>query len=195
MANRSRPRLECVGFSTALPRRSRSAGRFRFMGSLDLHRRTRLGTMNQTALGSARPRLGLRQSSAAFGRLALSKSARGLAHSKTWRPHTRFVESLHGPANAHQPHEPVHRRKPEGSLKGCPPRPIVSRFKRGWRHVPGAGDSRPTNACPICLACSRPSCHWPCSRRRRQACSRRHRVWLRWIPSWPPLCTCRCGNQ
>ena len=40
-----------------------------------------------------RPRLGLRQSSAAFGRLAPSESARGLAQSKTWRPHARFMES------------------------------------------------------------------------------------------------------
>ena len=40
-----------------------------------------------------RPRFGLRQSSAAFGRLAPSESARGLAQSKTWRPHARFMES------------------------------------------------------------------------------------------------------
>ena len=44
------------------------------------------------ATGAARQRLGLRQSSAAVGRLAPSKSARGQAHSKTWRRHVRFME-------------------------------------------------------------------------------------------------------
>ena len=41
--------------------------------------------MNQSALNVSRQRLGLRQSSAAFGASGDSESARGLAQSKTWR--------------------------------------------------------------------------------------------------------------
>src|SRR5207249_12314657 len=74
----------------------------RFMESLGLRLRTRIGTMKRIA----RQRLGVRQSSAALERhgylprhrgvfpatLAQSKSRRGLPHSKTWRRFDRFME-------------------------------------------------------------------------------------------------------
>ena len=51
---------------------------------------------------STRQRLGVRQSSAAFGPARWIESARGLAQSKTWR----FMESLHNSSIAHRDHEP-----------------------------------------------------------------------------------------
>jgi len=61
--------------------------------------RTRIGTMDRMACGRSRQLLGVRQTSAAFLAVSLlpqmhlgpqsdpPQSARGLAHSKTWRVH------------------------------------------------------------------------------------------------------------
>ena len=55
-----------------------------------------------------------------------SQSARGLAHSKTWRYGGRFMESLHAVGSAHCDHEPTPNPSQEGNEYDADGRPLPS---------------------------------------------------------------------
>jgi len=86
----------------------RAAVSLSFRGKPPNPRRVRTRTMNGARRIPTRWRLGVRQSSAAFGSIAPSESARGLAQSITWRHYTGFMGS--------RPHCPIRAKRQVSAL-------------------------------------------------------------------------------
>ena len=85
--------------------------------------RTRIGTVNLRERASTRQRLGVRQPSAAFVPARSIESARGLAHSKTWRTfhgHGERQELLRNITWALRSNDPESKASPRRSA--CPAR-------------------------------------------------------------------------